>query len=355
MASSTATSSLRLPHADLEATLELAHGDLRTLDGAALYLTGATGFYGRWLLESLAYAKARLGIRVDVELLTRSRDRTLDDLGGAIALLDATVTQGDVRSLRPPVRIATHVIHAATSTTTARAGTDDTRELRSIILDGTRSVLAHHTQSPRMLFASSGAIYGPQPPDLDTIGEDASLRARSDDPTQVYGAAKLEAEQLCIEAARACGGLCTIARGFAFCAPYLPLDAHFAVGNFLAAAAAEQPIEVRGDGTAVRTYLHGIDLAAWMWAMLVRGRHGAAYNLGGNEPVSIAELADRIANMAGVPIQRASAPASTVRSRYVPSVERARTELGLAVSIPLQETLERTFEWACSERVRKTP
>jgi nucleoside-diphosphate-sugar epimerase len=352
MASTTATSSLRLPRVDLDATLELARSDLQALDGAALYFTGATGFYGRWLLESLAYAKARLGIRMDVELLTRSRERTLDDLGGAIALLDATVTQGDVRSPPAPVRVATHVIHAATSTTTARAGTDDPRELRSIILDGTRAVLALHTHSPRLLFASSGAIYGPQPPHVDAMGEDAPMRARSDDPTQVYGAAKLEAEQECIDAARTCGGACVIARGFAFCAPYLPMDAHFAVGNFLAAAAADQPIQVRGDGTAVRTYLHGIDLAAWMWAMLARGRDGAAYNLGGDEPVSIADLAEQIGTMAHVPVHRAAVPAPSIRSRYVPSVEKARAELGLTVSIPLEATLRRTFDWVRSARMR---
>ena len=350
----TAIASLRLPRADLEAILELACSDLRALDGAALYFTGATGFYGRWLLESLAYAKARLGIRMDVELLTRSRERTLDDLGGAIALLNATVTQGDVRAPPPPVRVATHVVHAATSTTTARAGTDDTRELRSIILDGTRSVLGLHTQSPRLLFASSGAIYGAQPPEIDAIREDSTARARPDDTTQVYGTAKLEAEQLCIDAARTCGGTCVIARGFAFCAPYLPMDAHFAVGNFLAAAAAEQPIQVRGDGTAVRTYLHGIDLAAWLWAMLVRGNDGAAYNLGGDEPVSIAELAAVIAAMPGVPVRKASVPAPSVRSRYVPSVEKARSELGLTVSLPLHATLERTFQWARGQRRRKT-
>jgi len=141
----------------------------------------------------------------------------------------------------------------------------------------------------------------------------------------------------------------TVARCFAFVGPYLPLDIHFAIGNFIRDALAGGPIRVSGDGTAVRSYLYAADLAVWLWTILLRGGKMRAYNVGGPDPITIRALAelirDTLAPGVRIEIARTPVPGSPV-SRYVPSVERAAAELGLVPTVHLREAVARTARFA---------
>jgi dTDP-glucose 4,6-dehydratase len=139
-----------------------------------------------------------------------------------------------------------------------------------------------------------------------------------------------------------------IARCFAFVGPHLPLDAHFAVGNFLADALAERPIAIAGDGTSVRSYLYSTDLAIWLWTLLFQAPSLRAYNVGSDQGVSIKELADAVAatRQPALEVSVAGSPQpGQIAARYVPSTVRAGAELGLRQTVPLQEALRRTLSW----------
>ena len=110
----------------------------------------------------------------------------------------------------------------------------------------------------------------------------------------------------------------------------------------------QRPIEIRGDGTAYRSYLYAADLAVWLWTILARGESCRAYNVGSERALSIAELAATVAaelepstviRVLGVPRPGVAA------ERYVPDTTRARMELGLDELIPLEEAVRRTAKW----------
>jgi dTDP-glucose 4,6-dehydratase len=162
-----------------------------------------------------------------------------------------------------------------------------------------------------------------------------------------YGEGKRVSELLAAQATGE-GLMVKIARVFALVGPHLPLDAHFAIGNFLRAAMAGEEINIQGDGTPHRSYLYAADMAAWLWAVLLRGQSGRAYNVGSDESLSIADLAQRVWRVLGrephVRVQQHAQPGA-VPSHYVPDISRARGDLGLPPPLPLDEAIFRTAHW----------
>lgn len=311
-----------------------------------MFITGGTGFFGTWLLESLAEANARLDLGLRATVLSRRPDAFRASAPHISARSCFDWLAGDVRDFVFPSGAYSHVIHAGTAASAA-LNAERPEEMRDTILAGTRRVLefARSSGAADVLFVSSGAVYGPQPPGLEHIAE--TFSAALGGPADAYADGKRAAEALCADAARQGPTRPRIARCFAFVGPYLPLEAHFAVGNFLRDALAGRDIAVSGDGTPYRSYLHAADLVAWLLTILVRGTPLRAYNVGSDQAISIAELAHRVALLPKPPVQvtiKRGATGEPVH-RYVPDIGRARRELGLEVGINLDAALQRTFEW----------
>ena len=215
------------------------------------------------------------------------------------------------------------------------------------IVDGTKNILdlAVATGARRFLLTSSGAIYGPQSPDLVAIPEDWPGSPPLAEPSTAYGQAKRAAEHLCALFGEQHGLEFVVARCFAFTGPDLPLNVHFAIGNFIRDALTANAITVAGDGAPLRTYLDQSDLAHWLFTLLKKGRSGEAYNVGSDEVISISELACLVRDVLAPekPVQILGNPESgAVRNRYVPDICKAQQELALRVRIPLADAIRRT-------------
>jgi dTDP-glucose 4,6-dehydratase len=342
----------RLPARDLDHVLEHAHGAFESLRGARILMTGGTGFFGRWMLESLLHANERRELGASVVLLSRDPDafaRRAPHLAGSASV---TLLAGDVRTFNDPSGRFSHLVHGATDTT-GPANAERPIELLETIVEGTRNTLeiASRASVQRVLLLSSGAVYGRQPSTLSHVPESYTGGPDPLDPLQAYAEGKRLAELIGAIFERDRRLEVVTARAFAFVGPYLPLDAHFAVGNFVRDALEGDTIRVGGDGTPYRSYLHAADLAIWLWTLLASGQSGRAYNVGSEEAVSIRELADAVARAAAtigrhptVSIAR-SANATASATRYVPDTRCARAELGLRTRITLDEALTRTMAW----------
>jgi dTDP-glucose 4,6-dehydratase len=262
---------------------------------------------------------------------------------------------GDVRDFVFPAGRFSHVIHAATETT-GTLSQQNPLLMFDTIVNGTRRALDFAAQSgaKKFLLTSSGAIYGPQPPTLTHVPEDYLGGPDLMNAGSVYAEGKRAAELLCALQAHTRGALETkIARCFAFVGPYMPLDAHFAVGNFIRDALQGGPIKINGDGTPFRSYLYAADLAIWLWTILFRGANARACNVGSAQSLTIAQTAEAVArSFQGEPaVQIAQKPvAGKPAQRYVPDVSRAEKELGLRDWIGLEDAIRRTAQWNQEKR-----
>lgn len=339
---------------DLSDVIEHARPAFEALRGARLFLTGGTGFFGHWLLESLLFARDELALDLRVTVLTRNAP-AFSARSPYLAHHEAVhLIGGDVRDFPFPPEAHTHIVHAATDSGGGQIGRP-AFELAESILAGTQHVLrfARETGAHRLLYTSTGAVYGrsttlEHTPETYIGAPDPLLLASS------YDEAKRMAEHLCIAYAQDSPLQPVIARPFAFVGPHLPLDAHFAIGNFIGAAIRGERIHIRGDGTPRRSWLYMSDLAAWLWTLLAFGKPNRAYNVGSDEGYTIAEAAQltasllrpRIDGNAGLPIKIDGTPQpGAPLNSYVPAIERAEAELGLRVRVPLAEALRRTAAW----------
>jgi nucleoside-diphosphate-sugar epimerase len=335
---------------DLEDVLHRCRPLWEELRGERLLITGGTGFFGCWLLETFLWANERLALGAEAVVLTR-RPGAFERKAPHLARHPAVhLIEGDVRTFPFPSEPFPYIVHAATD---ASAGLNERDPLAMLdtIVAGTRRVLdlALASGCRKLLFTSSGAVYGRQPPELAHVGEDHAGAPDPCAPRSAYGEGKRVAELLCALHAREHRLEVKIARCFAFVGPYLPLDIHYAIGNFIRDAISGKPIVVRGDGTPYRSYLYASDLAAWLWTILFEGASITPYNVGSEEAISIAELARRVGRLSSPPARvevlgRAD-PGRPVE-RYVPSVHRAREQLGLEPSVPLDDAIARTMRWA---------
>jgi dTDP-glucose 4,6-dehydratase len=333
-----------LPKEDLEHVLAHTRPLWEQFRGGRIFVTGATGFFGIWLLETFAYANEQLGLGAELVGLTRNPGAFHAKAPHLIANPSIRLHRGDVRDFSFPEGVFTHVIHAGT-TSSAPVPPD---EMLDTIIRGTERTLdfALAAGAKRFLFVSSGAVYGKQPSEITHLPESYQGAPDPMDPNSAYGEGKRVGELLCAMAHKEHGLETMIARCFAFVGPHLPLDAHFAIGNFIHDAITGESITVK-DGTPYRSYLYAADLAIWLWTILFKGEAGRPYNVGSDQEITIADLAQTVASILGGSV--APLPPSTLNinspSRYVPSVRFSQSSLDLNMWIPLGEAIQRTVTW----------
>jgi len=339
---------------DLEHILAHTRPVWEEMRGQRVFITGGTGFFGCWLVESFCYANRALGLGARATVLSRDPAKFAAKCPHLASDSAVTLHAGDVRDFDFPVGEFRYVIHAATEAS-AKQVAEEPLEMLSTILAGTERTLqfAAACGARKFLLTSSGAVYGRQPVEMTHVPESYMGAPDALDAGSVYAEGKRASELMCtLYQKTACAkGVefeAKIARCWAFCGPHLPLEAHFAIGNFIGDVLAGRPISIGGDGTPRRSYLYGADLAIWLWTMLFRAPALVPINVGSGLDVSILELAQIVAATldpateitVAKPAMQGVAPA-----RYVPSVARAEELLGLRETVGLAESIRRTAAW----------
>lgn len=339
----------RLPQNDIEHILRHTKGLWKELRKSRVFITGGTGFFGKWLLESFLAANDRFKLKASITVLSRNPEKfklAASHLAGHPAV---RFIKGDARNFVFPKGNFTHIIHGAVD-----ASLKLIREQPSVVFDtivlGTRRVLelAGSRGVKKFLLISSGAVYGIQPADLRRLPEDYRGAPDPTDPRSAYGEGHRAAEMLCALFWGKNGTKTKIARCFTFTGPYLALDASFAAGNFIRDGLKGGPIQIKGNGAQCRSYLYAADLAVWLWTILIKGKSCVPYNVGSDKAVTIAELAELVARQftpkPRVNIEQNQAE-GIAGGRYIPAIARVRRELGLRPTIALPEAVQRTIAW----------
>ena len=335
--------------ADLDHVLHHSGDILEEFRDSLVFITGGTGFFGTWLLETFAWANIKLGLNVNAVILSRN-PANFQKKAPHLANHDHfKFINGDVRNFTFPEGKFHFVFHLATEASD-ELNRNDPLKMFDTIVEGTRHVLDFSVQAgvKKFLLTSSGAVYGKQPSGMTHISEDYTGSPDPLTPLSAYGEGKRTAELLSSIYSQKHGIQVKIARCFAFVGPYLPLDKHFAIGNFILDGIKNRAILINGDGTPFRSYLYASDLVIWLITICLKGVDCVPYNVGAESAVSIAELATVVSDCFSIKPKVTIESESTARDeikRYVPSTMKARIELGLKEEITLTDGIIKTINF----------
>src|SRR5687768_14882510 len=125
---------------DLDRVLSATAQLWKPMAGSRIFLSGGTGFFGAWLVESFAYANARLALGAELVVLSRDPAAAVRRLPLFATLPGVTLHAGDVRTFEYPAGRFDVVVHgAAESSAQPHAG--DEQHMFDTIVDGTRRML----------------------------------------------------------------------------------------------------------------------------------------------------------------------------------------------------------------------
>ncbi len=337
-----------LPSADLIYTLSKTRVLFTELSGKKILLTGGTGFFGKWLLESFLFAINNRSIDIQVYILSRNPEAFRNSFPHLCQNPCFTYLKGDITDFIFPDLDIDYIIHAATEAS-AKLNHEQPLVMIDSIINGTRSVLelARKKNVKRMLYISSGAVYGIQPDELRGFPENYSGAPNPLFPSSAYAEAKRNAELLCACYSKHYGIEIPVARCFAFVGPYLDLDAHFAIGNFIRNGLNGENIVIKGDGKPLRSYMYAADLVIWLLQILLEGRSCEAYNVGSDEAVSIKDLAYKVAAFfPGLKVELLNQTNPTDRNQnYIPDVTKFKKEFICNEPIDLEHAIQKTISY----------
>lgn len=326
------------------------------MQGETWFITGGSGFFGYWFLTAMIDANRRLGTAIKATVLSRSPQAFMADAPELFADGWVDCVPGDVLDFSFPEAKFSRVLHLATTTAKETFNGEDPLLKFKVLVNGTERVLqfASICGAKNVFFTSSGAIYDTHLENIIHIPEDFRGAPVTTNPTTAIAQAKRAAEFLCGYYADRYGFEFSIARCFSFVGPKLPLDLHYAIGNFIRDAMSAPTIAVKGDGSPLRSYLYMGDLVLWLLSILVNSPPNRIYNIGSDQAISIGDLALRVRDLLSPekPVtfegQRNYNIGNINRSCYVPDISRAKAELGVDVWTTLDSAIVKTFQYAKS-------
>ena len=323
------------------------------LNSSSLFITGGTGFFGRSLLRRISEVNVISPLRkYAVTVLSRNPEAFLSQFPEFSSENWLCLVHGNIlNSLEKVGGLGSnysHVIHAAADSTVGPQM--PLFERYDQIVEGTRNVLdfAVNVGAKRFLLTSSGGVYGVQPPTMEKISEEYLGMPDPLSANNTYSVSKRMAEHLCSLYANKSRLEIVVARCFAFVGSDLPLDSHFAIGNFIGDVLKGLPILIKGDGSPLRSYLYQSDLADWLLTLVNQGSSGHAYNVGSDKAISILDLAHLVKSSLDsdvqIVVQNNQLADNVNRNRYIPNIDKIQQDLGMSITVPLSQAIRLTVQ-----------
>jgi dTDP-glucose 4,6-dehydratase len=339
-----------LPQEDL-LKISLASDMLNGFYDKSFLITGGTGFIGKWLVASLNFLNSKNDANISITILTRDKKSFINKHNDIKNLKNLYFIESDVRNLdqfRYEGKEFDYIVIGANDATYDFSL--NVLNLADTLINGTKKILHKFVskKTKSILHLSSGAVYGDISDYQDGVEEVSHANFDINNIGSMYGISKILVESVLDEFGKTNNIKIINARCFAFSGPYLPIDKHFAFGNFIKNALENKDIIISGDGSPVRSYLYPIDLVNFLFKLLRTKDDNIAVNVGSSEALTIKDLAYKVHDVLNVSkdviIEKNNVNHPEKSNYYIPNINKAN-KLGLIESISLKNSIIKTYDF----------
>ena len=268
-------------------------GDIVYLKNKNVLVTGATGFFGIWMLSIFHELNENYGCNINVTALSRDPENFLKN--NPLFVGKINFIKSDIRNFSIGSKKIDYCFHMATTNALETFNNESQINKIDLLYEGTKNLMEQLISAgvKKIIFTSSGVTYGSLS-SQDKYIESSTEAPITTETSSALGEGKRLAEYVIAYYCDKHKISFNIARCFSFVGPYLPLNIHYAIGNFINDALHEEIITVKGTGNDIRSYLYIADAMIWLFKMLISEIDNKIYNVGSNNKISIRELAIKV-------------------------------------------------------------
>ncbi len=339
----------KLPRNDLVNLAEefFAHKD--TFYKKSFLITGGTGFIGKWLIATLNELNEISDYDIELTILTRDKNKFLNSFKDEKGLNSIKFIESDIRDL-DSINLSEYefdyIILGANDASYNFSLNPDL--LLDTFINGTKSLINNSVSSrtSKILHLSSGAVYGDISHCSSGVKESDKAIFEISNVGSIYGMGKVLVESILNDFGSKHDINIINARCFAFVGPYLPLDKHFAIGNFINNCLKSEPILINGDGTPIRSYMYAADMIKALLISL-QIKESLTVNIGSDKAISISELANLVSSELDNPnikLMNHGINHPEKSNYYLPNISLLRS-LGYQDSYDLKSSIANTYKF----------
>jgi len=324
--------------------------DLTALKGKRVLLAGASGLIGGYFAHLLSYVNKVHSFDTKVDLIVKDEIPAKSHVYSIKDEKNFTVIQRDLAKYAPYTEPYDYIIHVAGYAAPGMFLADPFSTI-DVNYIGMKSILESFVTvnpSVKILYLSSGEIYGSPPPEHIPTPETYPGNSPTTHSRACYIESKRLAEVLCLSYIQARRMAVKIARPVLLYGPGITFDDQRVIGQFMRKAYEKGVIDMIDDGRDLRCFCYISDGIRQLLNILLFGKE-PIYNVGSaEEEVSIRELALLIGDILSakvVPGPQKTGVVVGAPSRVCLDLTKVETEFGFNPGISLKEGLRRTIEW----------